>query len=204
MNRFRITCLLFFPLSTSAQVICALGPAAASYKASEDQRPTSDAMLMAGRVNAAAKTICGNTCPAVIVLRNSTAANVMLIVDSGQGKLVYSPQFFGVVDKQYGDAGVIAVMAHVLGHALDDTLGAAWIKSGWSPELRADSWAGCVLAKNNLGAPDTSAALSALSALASYPSPSHPNWTVRTAAIRTGYIQCGGSGSQFDAARISK
>jgi hypothetical protein len=201
MQRFRIACLLFLPLSANAQVICALGLGVASYKASEDQRPTSDAMLMAGRVNAAAKTMCGNTCPAVIVLRNPTAANVMLIADNSQGKLVYSPQFFGVVDQKYGDPGVIAILAHVLGHALDDTLGAAWIKSGWSPELRADSWAGCVLAKNNLSAADTGAALNAL---ASYPSPAHPGWTVRAAAIRIGYTQCGGSGSQFDAARISK
>lgn len=197
----RLFLFLFLPLGAIAQVMCALGPGAASYKASEDQRPTSDAMLMASRVNAAAKTMCGNTCPAVIVLRNSTAANVMLIADSSQGKLVYSPQFFGLVDQKYGDAGVIAIMAHVLGHALDDTLGAAWIKGGWSPELRADSWAGCILAKNNLNLADTGAALSAL---ASYPSPAHPGWTIRLPAIRTGYTQCGGNASQFDTARVSK
>ncbi len=201
MDRRCSTVILFFVMSLGlgAQVLCALGPGVTSYKASEDQRPTSDAMLMAGRVNAAAKTMCGNTCPAVIVLRNSTAANVMLIADNSQGKLVYSPSFFGLVDQKYGDAGIIAILSHVLGHALDDTLGAAWIKSGWTPELRADSWAGCVLAKNNLSLADTGAALSAL---ASYPSPAHPGWTVRLPAIRTGYTQCGGSGSQFDGVRI--
>jgi hypothetical protein len=52
-----------------------------------------------------------------------------------------------------------------------------------------------------LSAADTGAALNAL---ASYPSPAHPGWAVRAAAIRTGYTQCGGSGSQFDAARINK
>ncbi len=192
--------VLLLSLRASAQVVCALGPGVASYKASEDQRPTSDAMLLAGRVNAAAKTMCGNTCPAIVVLRNTTSANVMLIDDGGQGKLVYSPQFFGLVSEKYGDAGVVAIIAHVLGHALDDTLGAAWVKSGWTPELRADSWAGCVLAKNNLNPADIGAALSAL---ARYPPPSNQNWTLRLPVIRTGYTQCGGNGSTFDAARIT-
>jgi hypothetical protein len=191
--------LFFLSLGAGAQVVCTLGPSAASYKSSEDQRPTSDAMLLAARVNAAAKTMCGTTCPAVIVLRNTTSANVMLIVDKDHGKLVYSPQFFGLVEEKYGDAGVVAIIAHVLGHALDDTLGAAWIKSGWSPELRADSWAGCMLAKNNLSAADTG---SALNALASYPSAAHPAWAMRVPVIRVGYTQCGGTGSVFDGVKI--
>jgi hypothetical protein len=154
-------------------------------------------MLLVGRVNAAAKTICANNCPDVKVLRNATAANAMFIVDAAQGKLVYSPQFFASVHENYGDPGIVAIIAHEFGHALDDTMGAAWIQTTWTPELRADAWAGCSLAKSNLNASDLGAALSAL---AKYPSPSHPAWNLRVPAIRAGYAACGGDGSKFAAA----
>ena len=76
------------------------------------------------------------------------------------------------------------------GHALDDTLGAAWIEKSWTAELRADSWAGCILAKTNLSPADLTAALGALAA---HPSPAHPAWGVRLPAIRAGYSRCGGA-----------
>src|SRR5258708_524740 len=72
----------------SAQVVGARGPSAASYKPSADQRPTTDAMQLAGRVNAAVKSVCGANCPEVAVFRNDTAAQVMLIASGGQAKLV--------------------------------------------------------------------------------------------------------------------
>jgi hypothetical protein len=81
-------------------------------------------------------------------------------------------------------------MAHEIGHALDDALGAVWIEKGWTPELRADSWAGCILAKSNLSPADATAALAALAA---HPSPAHPAWNVRLPAIRAGYSRCGGA-----------
>lgn len=181
-------------LHASPQVVCALGPATTAYKTSDDQRPTSDAMQLVSRVNAAVKSICGSNCPAVAVLRNFSAANAMLVLDSGQAKLVYSPQFFGSVHDGFGDAGIFAVIAHLFGHALDDTLGAAWIQKGWSAELRADSWAGCALAKSDLNASDT---LAALGALEKYPPPAHPGWAVRLPAIRAGYTACGGSAAKL-------
>jgi hypothetical protein len=184
-------------LSVSAQVVCALGPGASSYQASADQRPTSDAMQLAGQMNAAVKSICVSNCPAVMVLRNTTAANAMLIADGGQAKLVYSPQFFGSVHDSYGDAGIIAIIAHEVGHALDDTMGAKWIQTSWTPELRADSWAGCALARSDLSPSDLQAALAAL---AKYPAPAHPGWTLRVPAIRAGYTACGGTVSKFDSA----
>jgi hypothetical protein len=196
---FVLVCVL--SSHASAQVICALGPGAASYKASADQRPSSDAMQLAGRVNAAVKTICTPNCPGVMVMRNTTAANTMLIAESGQGKLVYSPQFFATASDSFGDAGIIALIAHEMGHALDDSLGAAWVKSTWTPELRADAWAGCVLAKSDLSPKDLE---SALNALAKYPSPAHPAWSLRLPVLRTGYTQCGGGGAKFDAASAGK
>jgi hypothetical protein len=181
-------------LTASAQVICALGTGAASYKPSEDRRPTSDAMQLAGRVNAAGKTICGTHCPAVEVFRNATAANAMLVAEGSQAKLIYAPAFFASVNENFGDAGVVAVIAHILGHGLDDVLGAAWIKNSWSPELRADAWAGCTLAKSDLSASEME---KALAALAKYPPvvASQPSWSVRLPVIRAGYSQCGGRGS---------
>lgn len=181
-----------------AEILCALGPGASSYKPAEDQRPASDAMLLANKVNAAVTTLCGSQCPTMAILRNSTAPNVILIADAGQGKLVYSPQFFGAAYDSFGDDGIVAVIAHEVGHAMDATMGAAWIKKSWTPELRADAWAGCLLARLN---PVPASLQPSLSALAKYPSPAHPAWNLRLPALRAGYTQCGGAGSKFDARR---
>jgi hypothetical protein len=178
------------PLAAAAQVVCALGPGAAAYKPSEDKHPTPDAMQLVGATYAAGKNVCGTNCPEVILFRNTTASNVMLVADAGRAKIVYNPAFVTSVYDRYGDAGVQAVMAHEIGHALDDALGAAWIEKSWTPELRADSWAGCILAKSNLAPADVTAALAALAA---HPSPAHPAWNVRLPAIRAGYSRCGGA-----------
>lgn len=193
--------LYLLPVSALAQVVCALGPGVASYRQSEDQRPASDAMLLAGRVSAAEKSICSSNCPEIALFRNPTAPNAVLLVNSGQGKLVYAPQFFAAVYTSYGDAGIIALIAHEVGHGLDDVMGAAWIKSGWTPELRADAWAGCILAKNGLNQRDFQ---SALGALAKYPPSSQPAWNSRVPAIRDGYTHCGGEPSSFDSATHEK
>jgi hypothetical protein len=179
-----------------AEVVCALGPGVGSYKPAADQRPASDAMQLANRVNAAVKTICGSQCPTMAVLRNATAANAMLIADAGQAKLVYSPQFFATAYDSFGDDGIVAVLAHEVGHALDATMGAAWIKKNWTAELRADAWAGCLLARLD---PSPRTLQPSLAALSKYPSPSHPSWNLRLPVLRTGYTQCGGAGSKFDA-----
>ncbi|MCU1335990.1 MAG: hypothetical protein JWO19_1571 [Bryobacterales bacterium] len=186
----------WLPLSGAAQVICVLGSGASSYKASADQRPSADAMQLVARANAAAKTICVSNCPEVVVFRNTTASNLMLIADAGRAKLVYAPMVFAAVHDRYGDAGIVALVAHALGHALDDGIGAAWIDKAWTTELRADSWAGCTLARSSLSSAEVQAALGAL---ADYPSPSHPKWNFRLQAIGAGYTHCGGAGSKLGA-----
>jgi hypothetical protein len=188
-----VAAALVMPLR--AEIVCALGPAASSYQPASDQRPSNDALQLANRVNAAVKTICGVQCPTMALLRNSTAANAMLIVDSGQAKLVYSPQFLSAAYDSFGDGGIVAIIAHEVGHALDETMGAAWIKKGWTAEVRADAWAGCLLARLDPSPPSLQPSLAAL---AKYPSPSHPSWNLRLPALRTGYAQCGGDGSKFD------
>ena len=197
-HRKLAACILVLPLTAVAQVMCALGPGASSYKSADDQRPSPDAMELASKVNEAVKTICQSNCPSVAIFRNPTAANVMLVADGSKAKLVYAPQFLSAAYDALGDGAVLAIVAHELGHALDDTLGAAWIKAGWTPEVRADSWAGCTLARLNLDPADLKAFLAALS---KYPSPQHPAWNTRLPAVRDGYSQCGGNGSKFDAVR---
>ena len=187
--------LLSLPLSAAPEIVCALGPNRNSYKPAEDNRPSPDTMQLAGRLNAAMKSICGQNCPTMALFRNPTAPNVMLINDSGSAKIVYAPPFFAAAYDRFGDLGIIAILAHELGHAVDASLGAAWIKNTWQPEVRADAWAGCVLAKADLGA---SALDPALNALSRYPSPAHPSWSQRLPAIRAGFTGCGGDAAKFD------
>jgi hypothetical protein len=181
---------LLLPFTAAAQVVCALGSGAASYNAYMDQRPSADAMQLVGRAYTAAKNICGSNCPEVVLFRNVTASNLMLITDHQRAKIVYDPKIITTVYDRHGDAGIIGLMSHALGHALDDTLGAAWIEKGWNPELRADAWSGCILAKSNLKPTEFAAALAALS---DYPSPAHPAWNLRLPPIRSGYTHCGGA-----------
>jgi hypothetical protein len=151
-------------------------------------------MQYAARVNAAGKIICGSDCPVVAVFRNPTAPNAALIASAGELRLAYAPKFFSALYTNFGDPGILAIIAHELGHGLDDVMGAAWINTKWSPEVRADSWAGCVLAKSNLTPADVHAALGALQ---NYPSPAHPAWNLRLPAIRIGYTHCGGAASNI-------
>jgi hypothetical protein len=191
-----LMCALLLPFNANAEILCALGSGASSYKASEDQRPTSDAMEMAHRLNAALTPICSPKCPQIAVFRNSTAANAMLVVTTDEAKFVYAPQFFQTVYDNYGEGAIIAIIAHEFGHALDEIYPGKFGRGG-TPELRADAWAGCTLAKLDLNPNGLSEALTAVS---KYPSPAHPGWPLRLVALRLGYTQCGGDASKFDSA----
>lgn len=185
---------LLLVLRASAEIICALGASAASYDAPADQRPTSDAMQLVARVNAALSPTCSPKCPQIAVFRNITAANAMLIVTADQAKIVYAPRFFAAVHDKYGDGAIIAIIAHEYGHALDEIYPAKWMKSNWMPEVRADAWAGCALAKTDLS---SKAVAEAVTALSKYPPPAQPAWTLRLPAVRLGYSHCGGKDTNF-------
>jgi hypothetical protein len=198
---FSLGLLCAFPLtfSASGEIVCALGPGASSYNASLDQRPTGDAMQLAGRVNTALASTCSPKCPQIAVFRNATAPNAMLFVSSDQAKIVYAPQFFATLHDNYGDGAIIAIVAHEYGHALDETYPAKWMKNGWTPEIRADGWAGCALAKSDLSSRNLREALTAVSKYPPLPPVgAHPTWAQRLPALRLGYIHCGGDGSKFD------
>jgi len=196
-----LLCAHLLALGASAEVVCALGSGAASYDAKADERPTGDAMQLAGRMNAALSPNCSPKCPQIAIFRNTTAPNAMLVVTADQAKFVYAPQFFSGVYDKYGDGAIIAIIAHEYGHALDEVYPAGWMKSGWTPELRADAWAGCALAKSDLSLNDLSEALTAVS---KYPPSANagapPSWALRLPALRLGYVHCGGDASKFDSA----
>lgn len=191
---------VLLPFTAAGEVVCALG-SASSYNAYRDERPSRDAMQLAGQVNLALTPICRPRCPEIALFRNATAPNVMLIAGDGQAKIVYAPQFFTTVFDAYGDAAIVALIAHELGHAVDETAPASWIKRSWSPELRADAWAACALAKVR---PTPSGLREALAAIAKYPPAAHPGWNARLPALRVGFTECGGDGSQFDRAAAGK
>jgi len=187
--------MLVLPLTVSAETLCAFGANAAAYNAYSDQRPSPDAMELARRVNLAITPICAPRCPQLALFRNETAANTMLVAGPDNAKIVYAPKFFTAVYEAYGDGAIMAFIAHELGHALDETLAVAWMQRTWAPELRADAWAACALAKANLSGRDLA---DALTAFARYPTPAHPAWSARLPVLRIGFTQCGGEGAKFD------
>src|SRR5436309_10525400 len=130
---------------TAARVLCALGSTASPYNAYLDQRPTGDAMELSGKVNAGLVAMCRPNCPTLALFRNSTAANLMLIVDAGRAKILYKPEFFTSVYDNYGDGGILALLAHEVGHAIDITSPPPWMKNGWTPGLRGGALAGCAV-----------------------------------------------------------
>jgi hypothetical protein len=193
-----ILLLLLLPLLSAGAppaVVCALGPSVSSYDAHADEPPSPDAMQLARQASAALVPLCSPKCPALAINRNATAPNAILLVESGRAKMAYAPPFFADVYARYGDAAIIAVIAHMLGHAMEGVRPADWVKSGWTPELAADAWTGCALARTQ-SSPRT--LQDALEALWKYPPASSPEWPQRVAALRVGYTRCGGAGDQFD------
>jgi hypothetical protein len=185
----------------TAEIICALGSGASSYDPNADERPSGDAMQLAARMNAALSPNCLPKCPQIAIYRNTTAPNAMLVVTADQAKFVYAPQFFTSVYDKYGDGAIIAIIAHEYGHALAETVPAPWMNNNWTPELRADAWAGCALAKSDLSLNDLAEALTAVS---KYPPVAHagaqPSLIQRLPALRVGYVHCGGDSAKFDRA----
>ena len=183
-------------LAATGAVVCSLGPPSTAYRATDDQRPSADAMGLALRMNRALAPGCTPNCPRVALFRNASAGSLLLIdADaSGQWKLVYAPTFLSEVDKSYGDAAVVAMFSHAFGHTLDRTMASAWPKE-FTPELRADAWSACALAQNKFTVAE---AKSALAALTKYPGSSSPAWNSRLTALRLGYVKCAGDGAAFD------
>src|SRR5262249_42357386 len=155
--------LLSVLLATGPEIVCRLGAADPPYNAYSDERTTGDALELAGKVNAALASSCRPNCPTISMYRNPTASNLMLIRAEDRVKLVYKPAFFASVYESYGDGGILATMAHEVGHAIDGPMPPPWFKTNWTAELRADAWAACALARMNLSSRTLQAGLNALS-----------------------------------------
>jgi hypothetical protein len=173
--------LLSVLLMAGPEIVCRLAPGTPPYNAYSDERSSGDALELAGKVNAALVSACRPNCPRISMFRNPTASNLMLIRTGDQMKLVYKPEFFTSVYEIYGDAGIAALIAHEVGHAIDAAAPAVWMKSNWSAEQRADAWAGCALARMDLSKRSLQAALTTLT---KYAPPSQ--------VVEMGYRQCGG------------
>src|SRR3954469_20100127 len=111
--------LLSVLLLANPEFVCRLGPADAPYSAYSDQSSSPDALELAGKVNAALGPACRPNCPKISMFRNTTASNLMLMRAPDQTKLVYKPEFFTRVYEAYGDGGILALLAHEVGHAVD-------------------------------------------------------------------------------------
>ena len=192
-----VAAALALPVAAWADVLCALGAGASGYNPSLDQRPSADTMQIVKRVDAAFLPFCQPKCPQAAMLRNDTAPNLMLTANQEGAKLVYAPQFFATAYAKYGEPALVALIAHVYAHAIDEVTRPTWIPGTWNVELRADAWAGCALAKTGVAPGDLS---SALGALAMYPPPSQKAWGPRVPALRLGFTHCGGEAAKFEAA----
>jgi hypothetical protein len=190
--------LPLLPMPPADQILCSLGSPGTKYNAYSDQRPTPDAMELAVQVNGALRSVCQPNCPTIAMFRNASAPNVMLVVTGERARIIYEPGFFTTVYETYGDGAILAILAHEVGHAIDTHRMPQWVKTSWSPELRADAWAGCALARMNLTVRQLQAGLTALS---KYPSPAHPDWLIRIPILQAGYMQCGGNVSRFEDGR---
>jgi hypothetical protein len=133
---------------------------------------------------------CWSRCKQVGLYRNTTVTNALTATRAGRGSLVvYSPGFLNMLASRFGRPAAIGVLAHEVGHHVDLLKSANWMSSAWTKELRADAYAGCALAKMRL--PKTQME-TALRAIATYASPTHPSWKSRLPAVRSGYQRCGG------------
>ncbi len=175
--------------------VCALGVRPTAYRSSFDQAPNTRATDITQRVADGFKAVCAPKCPTVAIFSNTTARNALVFASPGAMKIVYSPTFFSTVDARYGDDGFIGLVAHEYGHIIDSVAIGSWMNLAWTPELRADAWAGCALAKIKLKSPGLE---KALSAMRPYPAEAKTVWASRIPPLRAGYGQCSGSTRDFD------
>src|SRR5438128_11246751 len=107
------------PVSPADPVMCSLGSSDAIYNSYSDERPSADARELSGRINAVLGDVCRPNCPMMAMFRNGTALNLMLTAGPAGAKIVYKPEFFTKVYDAYGDPGILALLAHEVGHAIE-------------------------------------------------------------------------------------
>ena len=169
-------------------VLCALGPASSGYVPLTDQPASPTATRETKRLFS---LVCPKDCGQLGVFRNASAPNALAVsVGNHMTKIVYNAAFLEGAVKAYGPGASLGILAHEVGHHVDTIVPPPpWMNADWSPELRADAWAGCQLARTGNKPAEIKAALQAI---AMSPSPSHPAWSVRAEALQRGFAGCGG------------
>jgi len=169
-------------------VLCTLGPAPASYVPLTDQPASPTATRETKRLFT---LVCPKDCGQIGVFRNASAPNALTMsVGDHMTKIVYNAAFLEGAVKAYGLGATLGILAHEVGHHVDTIVPPPpWMNVDWNPELRADAWAGCELARAGNKPADVKAALQAI---AMSPAPSHPAWGARAEALQKGFSGCGG------------
>ena len=194
--RFLLFALALLALAQSARAqVCTLGARPTAYKSNLDQTGNTTATEIMQRIGAGFTAVCAPKCPTVAIFSNPTARNALVFASPSSMKIVYSPTFFTAVTGQYGDDGLIGVVAHQYGHVIDSVAMGSWMNVAWTTELRADAWAGCALAKIKLKSRSLE---QALIAMRRYPAEAKTAWASRVPPLRAGYSQCGGATRDFD------
>ncbi len=183
---------IVFALLTMAVVLrLAIGSSSTAmglYDPSADMNASPDALRIASKVGEA---LCNGAC-GVALRRNPTIGSVQtFIAQNGSAKVVYNPRFLKFLDTTMGDGAIFGILACEVGRVIDPRMNVAWMPRSWVPELRADAWAGCAIARAALPKDKT---IAAVRALLEYPSPSHSAANQRVPALELGYRSCGGSG----------
>lgn len=183
-------CVGFLSMAIVVRLALAFSPTGISYyDPNVDMNASPDALRIARQV---AVALCNGTCD-VALRRNPTVGTVQtFIAPSGAAKVVYNPQFLKSVDTTIGDGAVFGILACEVGHVIDGRMNPAWMPRSWVPELRADAWAGCALARAALPKDKT---MAAVRAILENPSPAHPARNQRVPALELGYRSCGGAGN---------
>jgi hypothetical protein len=183
-------CLGFLSIAAVVSISLAFPPTGISYyDPNVDANASPDALRIARQVGLA---LCNGTCE-VALRRNPTVGTVQtFIAPNGTAKVVYNPQFLKSVDTAIGDGAVFGILACEVGHVVDGRMKPAWMPRSWAPELRADAWAGCAVARAAL---PKDKAMAAVRAILENPSPAHSARNERGPALELGYQSCGGVGN---------
>lgn len=172
--------------AAAAQVVCQLG-SGNQFNLYYNQPPSPYAASVLQTIY---RLLCPTGCGQVNLFLNESAPNALTMTfGGGQSLIAYRSGFMGQVHTVIGPEATFGIIAHEFGHHIDLNTTPPWMNDNWGRELRADAWAGCALARRGFGSEQLSRALQAIAA---YPSPSHPAWTLRIPAVEQGFRACGG------------
>lgn len=171
------------------------GRVATGYDPRRDEPPSPRALA---EVQSAYDVLCPErACGAGSLHANPSVGNNAFTfvsrVDGGPGfraKIVYGRAFLDHLNRRFGPGASFGVLAHEVGHHLTAAKALRRrMDSSWDEELRADWLAGCALGRSGQ---DLDALESALKALASVATPTHPDFRRRIPVLRQGYRECRG------------